>query len=324
MTFRFRLMLPLALAFAGPALARPFVWMSPPGKGDGQVFRDLLDHPDAWATARSRIDGFQAADHVLNEDFNDADLRRLFAQLKAWHLKLGFEIGALKPWGPTADQTFPRERRFFDRFLADGARIDSVAMDEPLKFAVMKRELGDEYAVREVARFVTMFRHAYPRVAVGDIEPMPGIQPDRLLAFVDGVNAQLHQAGVRGLDFVRIDPNWATFIRGSRLGDAGWRQIQAAEAGCRQRGIAFSLIYWASNMNYSMRAEGAGEAAWEQEILYEFQKYRAAGGMPDQVVIQSWLHSADNSGPEPRQTIPETEPNTFTHSVIALTDQIGR
>ena len=70
----------LSLAPAGPLLgqdgeADPAVWMAPPSFDNGKCFRELFEHPDAWKETRSVIDVLMYADHQLDRQFSDDELR---------------------------------------------------------------------------------------------------------------------------------------------------------------------------------------------------------------------------------------------------------
>jgi hypothetical protein len=288
--------------------------MIPPPFDDGKNFRALFENPAEWAQTRRHIDGIGYADHWLKSEFSDAELRAWLPQIARWHLKFGLEVGALKAWGPTGEQAFAADRRKWDRFIADGARLDSIGMDEPLAYARTKMQQSVDFAADQTARFVALVRQNYPGVKVGDIEPYPGIPASEILPFIDGVQARLRAQGVRGLDFVRLDVDWMHFRPGDPIGQAGWAGVRQIEAECHQRGLPFSLIYWAAGFNADRRAGTATDETWETKIMYEGAQYASVGGWPDEMMIESWL-------PTPDQAVPETQPGTFTRSVLDFTTQ---
>lgn len=112
--------------------AKATVWMGPPSYGDGKCFRELFENPDAWKETRSAIDVLMYADHRLNKQFTDAELRAWFAQLRQWKLKFALEVGAVKPWGTTGEKVFSVQRPQWDRVQRLGGQIYAIAMDEPL------------------------------------------------------------------------------------------------------------------------------------------------------------------------------------------------
>lgn len=123
-----------------PGAPRPTVWMGPPSYDNGKCFRELFEKPDGWKETRSAVDVLMVADHCLDKQFTDDELRAWFALLKKWNLKLSLEVGAVKPWGTTGEKTFSIERPKWDRFTRLGANIYAIAMDEPL-LCCRKREL---------------------------------------------------------------------------------------------------------------------------------------------------------------------------------------
>ena len=294
------------------AYGRPVVWAMPPGRNGGDALRELFTQPDAWVTARSRVDVIGYADHNLDSQYSDAELRAWLPMLSRWGLKLGLEVGAVKPWGPTGAQAFAIETKYWDRFIADGGNIYAIAMDEPLRVSLKVLNKSPEYAVEQTADFIRLVRAKYPAMKVGDIENYPGEETPVLLSFIDGLQARLRQLHVRGLDFVRMDVNWMRF--GRRNGGDGWPGVRAIEQACRSRAIPFSLVYWAADLPFKQRQGLATSDTWENSIISQGDDYRAVGGAPDEYVVESWLGTPDHS-------VPENAPGTFMHSVVDFTDR---
>jgi len=84
--------------------------MGPPSYDNGKCFRELFENPDGWKETRSVVDVLMYADHWLQKQFTDDELRPWFAQLREWRLKFALEVGAVKPWGVTAEKTFDVQR----------------------------------------------------------------------------------------------------------------------------------------------------------------------------------------------------------------------
>lgn len=99
-----------------PAYAKPEVWMTPPSFDNGKCFRELFDQPNKWKDARSQVDVLVYADHMLNRQFNDAELQKWFGMVNKWNLKFALEVGAIKEWGKTGEATFKAEKPMWDRF----------------------------------------------------------------------------------------------------------------------------------------------------------------------------------------------------------------
>ena len=149
------LMAALMLGLMGglEARARPAVWMIPPVFDDGKSLRALFEDPAGWAQTRRHIDGIGYTDNRLADQFSEAELRAWLPQIARWHLKFGLDVGALKPWGLTGDLAFAADRKKWDRFIAAGAHLDSIAMDEPLSFARTRLQQSVDFAAEQTARF---------------------------------------------------------------------------------------------------------------------------------------------------------------------------
>jgi hypothetical protein len=287
--------------------------MFPPSAQDGQSLRELFSQPSAWVQTRARIDGIGYADQPLLRQFSQPERQNFFAELATWHLKLGLEAGAIKEWGPTADQSFPKGARTWDKLIADGAHIDSIAMDEPFSFTRHHLNGDMSYAVEQTARFVALVRQRYPGTAIGDIEPYPSIPAADLLAFLDAVQARLHGWHMRGLDFFRLDVDWMHFRLHDQEGRQGWPGVRALQVQINGRGLPFSLIYWAADYPSLNQTGDATEETWERGLMEEGAGYAATGAIPDDMMIECWLKLTNPA-------VPETQPGSFTRSVLDFTN----
>ncbi len=72
--------------------------MMPPGHENGRAFRELFEQPEAWQRTR-RIDVLGYADHNLNRQFTDDELRPWLEQLNEWNVRLGLEVARSNPGG---------------------------------------------------------------------------------------------------------------------------------------------------------------------------------------------------------------------------------
>jgi hypothetical protein len=134
----------LALAVMASSLhaqeVQPTIWMGPPSYDNARCFRELFENPDAWKDTRSVVDVLMCADHQLDRQFTDDELRGWFSQLQQWNLKFALEVGAVKPWGQTGEKTFAVQQPKWERFRSLGANLCAIAMDEPL-LCCRKRKL---------------------------------------------------------------------------------------------------------------------------------------------------------------------------------------
>jgi hypothetical protein len=280
--------------------------MGPPGYDNGKCFRELFEKPEQWKETRSSIDVLCNTDLHFNKQFTDAELSAWFAMMRDWHLRLGLEVGSVKPWGQTGGKTFGIEKPMWERIERLGGKIDAIAMDEPLLCVRRDLKRDDDYAVREVADYIGLVRKNFPTLRVGDIEPYPSVPLADHLRWIESLQKKLLESNVRGLDFYRLDVNWAEFTVFDR---GNWPEVRKIERACRQGKIKFSLIYWASGYPGLEKRGLADDSTWYVSTMQQGYDYAMVGGWPDQVVVQSWLDDA------PRNTLPETDEFTFTRSV---------
>jgi len=298
-----------AILTALATVEHPALWIYPHVGQHGELADQLLEHPESWKETRSVIRGMGFADHVLNRNLTDPQLKALFAFLRQEQIELDLEVGAVKPWGVTGEDTFRKERKMWDRFIADGAEIHGIAMDEPVTATLNALHKPLSYAVEETARFVALVRENYPRFVVGDIEGHPWSDKERLLTFWDGLNARLEERGIRRIDYVRLDVDWMHFVHHTAQGRLGWQGVREIEIECHKRHLPFSLIYWAANYGELNRAHQLSDLTWDRAILEQARWYSAIHGSPDQYVIENWV-------PIPADNLPETKPGTFMQSVL--------
>jgi hypothetical protein len=286
--------------------ARPTVWMAPPALDKGRCFRELFEKPEAWRETRSAIDVLFYADHQLNRQFSDDDLRSWFAQIRQWKLKLALEVGAVKPWGPTGQKTFQAERPIWDRVRRLGGSIYAIAMDEPLCCTRFDLHKPDDYAVRETAEFIALVRKHDPQMLVGDTETYPSIPLADHTRWIEALERRLAEMKVRGLDFYRLDVDWCNFV----VFDRGtWQEVRKLELFCRRRKLPFSLIYWAADFPAMQRRGLADDSTWYVSVMRQGYDYAMVEGSPDQYVIESWVEG-------PSRSLPESDPWSFTRSVL--------
>jgi len=298
-----------------PAAPKPEVWMGPPSYDNGRCFRELFEHPDRWAATRERVDVISYTDLNFTKQFKDDDeLRRWLGMLADWKIKLALEVGAIKPWSPTGARTFEIEKPMWDRLRRLGGRIHAVAMDEPLLCCRKHIHKDDEHALRETAEYVAAVRRYDPSILVGDIEPYPSIRLADHYRWIESLNARLAERKVRGMDFYRLDVNWAEFVAFNR---GSWREVRQLELHCRRLKLPFSLIYWAS-LFPAMQRKGLGDdAAWYVGVMQQGYDYALVDGRPDQIMVESWVAG-------PSRCVPDAADFTFTRSVLDLAQRLGR
>jgi hypothetical protein len=310
-------LVPLALAGVACAQgggAKPTVCMGPPSYDNGRCFRELFEKPDQWKTTRSVIDVLIYADQCLDKQFTDDELRVWLPMVRQWGLKFELDVGAIKPWGITGERTFAVQRPKWDRFTRLGGRIDDIAMDEPLSCCREFIHKPDSYAVQETAAFIAMVRKHYPQLAIGEIETYPSIPLADHYWWIESLEKRLAELGVRGLDFYRLDVNWAVF---TAFGHGSWREVRELERYCRKHKLPFGLFYWAGDIG-PMKLRGlADDSTWYVSTMRQGYDYALIQGAPDQYVIQSWMDF-------PSHSVPESDQWTFTRSVLDFSRKFAR
>jgi len=161
------------------------------------------------------------------------------------------------------------------------------------------------YAAAETASFIELMRKDHPGARLGDIEPYPALHPDEIETAVNAIQKGCAERGVRGLDFVRLDVDW-DLMEQKNFGS--WSEVNQIAAMCRVRGIAFSMIFWAANQPRLVKTSSS-PLLWRDGMMHQARVYAEAGGRPDELVIESWLHT-------PEHAVPETSEETFTASVL--------
>jgi len=315
----------IAAGFGAALIGKPNAWapevwiMPPPWPGNGRCLWEMATREDEWAEARSLAHGLGYWPWILNQFCSDEQLRTIFARLRAWKIGFGLEVPVYKGagWGYDAKPldasgAFSQNRMFEERFLRAGMPAPRwFAFDEPVYAARHPAPRHADAAARlkhgaeETAKFIGLMRRAHPRARLGDIEPYPALSVDEITGAVTSIQVLCKDARVRGLDFLRLDVDWSLFAGGS----GSWADVKRIEEFCRSRRMRFSLIYWASEQPRLSPERRSDPMVWRDGVLRQAAQYAAAGGRPDEVVVESWLHV-------PQHAVPELDPTTFASSVV--------
>lgn len=265
----------------------------------------LLATPEQWPASRARTDALLHPDHNWHEAADEVLCPR-FAAMRALGLALELEVGAVKPWSKDGRGTFAIEAPWWQRFIALGAPLGSIAIDEPWG-AGRALDIADDEVAEETADFIMLVHREFQDLPVGDIEPYPALPMADHIRWLHSLNAALKRRSERPIDFYRLDANWNAF---EALGGS-WAEVVALSRECRTVGVAFSLIYWAASLPHHQRDGTATAANWSGAVSRQATEFRAADGKPDQVVIQSWVG-------EPAAALPESNPASFAGSVLGV------
>jgi len=110
---------------------------------------------------------------------------------------------------------------------------------------------------------------------------------------------------VRGLDFYRIDVDWVHFIHGR----GSWAEVKKLEQYLPPAQAPLQPGLWAADYPALTKLGLADDATWYVSVIQQGYDYALVHGAPEQYVVQSWVNG-------PPRTIPETDPWTFTRSVL--------
>jgi hypothetical protein len=159
--------------------------------------------------------------------------------------------------------------------------------------------------VDETAAYIALVRRAWPKILIGDIETYPSMSLADNIWWIDSLNGKLAEMNVRGLDFYRLDVNWAVF---TVRNEGSWQEVKKLEQYCRSKKLPFSLIYWPADYPALKRKGVAADDTWYISVMRQAQEYLMVDGRPDQYVIESWVGAPD-------RTIPDSADFTFTRTV---------
>jgi len=308
------------------------VWMKP--RGDS--FVQFLTNLDQWETVQGMIDFIGYADHVLFRSYTSTERIAGFATLNQLDIPLVLEIGGVKHWGLNSDHSnydtigrdifYMQHYQFWQRFVAEGANIAGFAIDEPLvavMFDPIFNFIGDEeakfnFTVEQTAQFIALVRYYYPDAFIGNIEVFPSFSIDLNIRFVDALEARLVELTGFGQDFYRMDVDWSPLSFTGRVGPdhrEAWAELVRFEQHLNSIGLPHSLIYWGADYHDGyFYVDRNTDRLWHDQMMRMGAMYKAAGGNPDQFVLQTWVH-IDGFG-IPYTTLPEDFEWSFTNNII--------
>jgi hypothetical protein len=252
-----------------------------------------------------------------------ASLAPIVTTLNQAHIAVAIESGGLRADNCSGAQAGSGDRAAIDKFVLAGGAISFIALDEPFANSIASGAVPNcgytvAQAATELVTEIHIMREAYPGVQIGLIEPVPsysvGVYPSNsgtsygdLPQLLDTLLTTLAQAHER-IDFFHAD---APYDYDQALLN-GWHKLVALEQVVRGHGLRFGLIY-------NSEAGGqAGDQPFHDQTLAAVVAYQAAGGNPDDLIVQSWY-------PYPSAMVAEDQPNTFTNTgkdVIAEYDAL--
>jgi hypothetical protein len=287
-------------AFAGSPQVwfAPMDWLArqPPGGPNGFTKHD--DYMTLFgSTVMSRVAVFKLYPQLVTWASDD-DLRHIFASLKHQNIALAIEAGVLTDTdrcGRGVEGYGGSDAaRLAERIAKLGGDLAYVAMDEPAWFG---HYFGGPNACRapladialDAADNIAAVRAIFPKVKIGDIEPV-GSSPEDGLVHEYGEWIDAYQQAVgEPLAFFHADVQWAK----------PWvAPVAKLAADLKSKAIPFGIIY---NGN----GDDTSDQAWVAHAEAHYLAYEADGrSAPDQAVFQSWVA-------HPSHLLPDTDPGAF-------------
>jgi hypothetical protein len=284
--------------------ARPLTWFAPlppmPGRTGSTDFMDQFATDAPWTSAATHIAVYKLYGEWVAYHATDEQLRQAVRDIAERGMLLAVEVGPLDPpaecgTGVESFAGIAEGRRIAQRILAAGGRIDVFALDEPYYFAHVYDGPGAcHWPLERIADAVVAYREAmrqiFPRLVVGDTEPLPTpVTADGVAAWLDAYR----RAGDEPFAFLHLDADWSR---------PGWASLsQEIAAVSRARDVPIGMIY-----NGGAVSE---RAAWIAQAGERVKAYEAAGDPPDHVLFQSWMV-------QPDRVLPEGDATSFSGLVL--------
>jgi hypothetical protein len=269
------------------------------------AFLQLFSGTNDWQTARAKVSVLALADHWLLAYQPFLNLTNMFSKLNAWHLDLGFESGAVKEWGCSADVTFAVTSQALDLVTTNGGFVKWIAMDEPL-VQTGACNCTDTGIITQTVAYVKLLKQKSQSLKIGDIEPWPSCRYSRLTNWITGFS---QQAGF-DLAFFHLDVDLA-MARVITPDLSVLSEIPQLAAFCKLRGIPFGVIIWQSDVQLPVDSN----QAFYNNALYWAQILHSTCDV-DQAIVQSWEQYPD-------QNVPDNQPYTFTKLLLDYTTTIA-
>jgi len=285
---------------------RAEVWLAP-NLGSPDLL-EMFSQPQAWRTVRRSTDVFKFYEQQILADspsdcpdcagntFPQLARADAFARLSAWGLRIGIEVGAIKPWGCTASATLPLAMEAVRRVEAGRAVVSELAMDEPL-LGAEGCQLSLEEAAVHTAAFARDARRGRPHLRVGDIEPYPYFSAPLLLSWVSALRRSGYTPAFFHLDVDRA--------QAGRIGADVANDLALLRSSLEGQGIPFGVIFWSEN--------GESDEDYFVDVMGWVETVRIAIGEPSHSIFQSWAVS-----PEGRLDVPANLPSTSDYSHVRL------
>jgi len=287
------------------------IWFSPivPAAWNNMIgsvdYLDLFAPGASWTTASSRIQVFKMYPQMLSPtfpgSFSDATLQQIFSWLNSHNIALAVEFPPLTPTaacgmgveGFAGELALP----IATHIQQLGGNLQYIALDEPFYHGstLYTGPNACQWTPQQIAanalQSVVQIKTVFPKVIVGDIEPVPGGQ-NWLSLYAAGIDAWRTAAGAP-FAFFHFDVNW----------QIDWKpSVESLRQVLQLRGIPFGMIYngWASDLS---------DAQWMSDAESHYAQWETQGGaLPGHVIFQSWYAYPDHA-------LPESDPTALTYLI---------
>jgi uncharacterized protein (TIGR03437 family) len=311
MLSRFCLLLLAAIPCVAGSIPQ-LVWFSPEAPGDwpdgrvGQVdYIDLFTPTAPWTNAAAHVQVFKfAASEFVGDlpgELTDTQWQQVFANLAQRGIALAVEFGPLPVTTCGAGvEGFSGGAALLvaQKVQSLGGTLQYVAMDEPFYYGnIYTGQNACNWTAQQIAasavQSIAQIRTVFPKVIVGDIEPVPAGTPNWLASYTAWLDAWRIAAG-SPLAFFHCDVDWDAY--------SDWiAGVNSMRQALEVRDIPFGLIYNGLGMT--------SDASWMSAAESHFFDYELHGGaIPDQTVFQTWETY-------PTHVLPETDPGALTYLV---------
>lgn len=292
---------------AGPCSSQS-IWFAPadnlPRQGRIYVsdFMEMFERDARWQEAASRVNVF-----VIGEQFADRgppeELRKIFQFLRERKISLALGLGVLPGigcgYGIEGMISPGNATRISQRIRGLGGDVAYLVMDEPLYYGHYydKSTVACRYAIRDVARGVAAsikeIRAIFPRIQVGDAEPLSALPASSWSNDLKEWLREYEEASARPLDFFQVELLW----------HQSWdQQVRDFQEILSKRAVKFGLMINANEPQLSDGSwikEAEGNISAMESVLKE---------RPDQLIFISWMIY-------PSHVLPETSPEALSYLI---------
>jgi hypothetical protein len=264
-------------------------------------FMELFTPSAPWSRAAKTVSVLEVSTRFFLEG-TDGDLSVMFKDLKRRHIALAIGLGFLDV--PNCGKgvegfAYPTTAAVVARRVSGlGGELNYLAMDEPLFFGHRYdgpnscRASIDEIA-RRVAVHVKEMRQVFPKLQIGDIEPIGSMHPQDTVDEIMQWTAAYRAAMGEPLAFLHADVQWGR----------PWQQeLRLLAESLRSAHVNFGVIY---------DGDGSDTTGSEWVRRAENRLIAVEDGLallPDQAILESWNR-------QPERNLPETDPGTITYLV---------